>query len=103
MAAASGPQPDDHRIGVRELRQNASQYLSRVAAGESFTITARGAPIAQLVPLATGSVVETMMVRAELLPPEHPTGVLSGRLPEPLDLGFSATEELQRLRDEERW
>ena len=88
---------------MRELRQNASRYLRRVAAGESFTVTDRGTPVAQLVPPATGSMIDAMIARGELLPPEHPTGVLSGRLPEPLDLGFSASDELQRLRDEERW
>lgn len=90
------------RIGVRELRQNASQYLHRVAAGESFTVTDRGMPVAQLVPMA-GSVLDTMMARGELLAPEHPNGALSGRLPPPLELDFSASDELQRLRDEERW
>jgi len=94
---------DENRIGVRELRQNASGYLRRVAAGESFTVTDRGTPVAQLVPPAAGNVLDAMIARGELLPPEHPTGVLSGRLPDPLDLGFSASEELQRLRDEERW
>jgi hypothetical protein len=44
-----------------------------------------------------------MIGRGELLMPQHPTGALSGRLPVPLDLGFSATEELARLRDGERW
>lgn len=39
-------------IGVRELRQHASRWLARVAAGESFEITERGRPIASLVPLA---------------------------------------------------
>ncbi len=94
---------DEHRIGVRELRQNASKYLHRVAAGESFTVTDRGAPIAQLVPLDATDRVEAMLTRGELLPPERPTGVLSGRLPAPLDLGFSAADELRRLRDAERW
>lgn len=94
---------NESRIGVRELRQNASRYLRRVAAGESFTVTERGRPVAQLVPPAPGNVLDAMTARGELLPPEHPTGALSGRLPEPLDLGFSASEELQRLRDEERW
>jgi len=94
---------EEHRIGVRELRQNASRYLNRVAAGESFTVTDRGAPVAQLVPLTAEGATDTMIARGELLPPERPTGVLSGRLPEPLDLGFSAADELQRLRDTERW
>ncbi len=38
------------RIGVRELRQNASRYLRRVAEGESIEITDRGRPVAVLVP-----------------------------------------------------
>jgi prevent-host-death family protein len=91
------------RIGVRELRQNASRYLRRIAAGESFTVTDRGRPAARLVPPSGASSVDAMLARGELLPPERPTGILSGRLPEPLDLGFSASDELQRLRDEERW
>jgi antitoxin (DNA-binding transcriptional repressor) of toxin-antitoxin stability system len=35
-------------IGVRELRQQASRYLKRVAAGESFVITDYGKPVAVL-------------------------------------------------------
>jgi antitoxin (DNA-binding transcriptional repressor) of toxin-antitoxin stability system len=38
-------------IGVRELRQNASRWLARVKAGESFVVTERGRAIAQLTPL----------------------------------------------------
>ena len=37
-------------IGVRELRQHASRYLRRVAAGESFTVTDYGTPVAVLAP-----------------------------------------------------
>jgi len=93
----------EHRIGVRELRQSASKYLRRVAAGESFTVTDRGIPVAQLVPPDSSSSIEGLIARGELLPPERPNGALSGRLPEPLDLGFSASDELQRLRDGDRW
>jgi prevent-host-death family protein len=39
------------RIGVRELRQHASRWLRRVAAGESFEVTDRGRPVARLVPV----------------------------------------------------
>ncbi len=35
-------------IGVRELRQQASRYLRRVEAGESFLITDYGRPVAVL-------------------------------------------------------
>ena len=39
------------RAGVRELRQNASKLLDRVAAGESIEITNHGRAVARLVPI----------------------------------------------------
>ncbi|MCP9485453.1 MAG: type II toxin-antitoxin system prevent-host-death family antitoxin [Gaiellaceae bacterium MAG52_C11] len=39
------------RVGVRELRQNLSRWLRRVENGESFEVTERGRPVAQLNPL----------------------------------------------------
>ncbi len=41
------------RIGVRELRQNASKYLDRVKKGESLEVTERGVPIAVIGPVPT--------------------------------------------------
>jgi prevent-host-death family protein len=40
------------RAGVRELRQHLSRFLERVKAGERFTVTEHGRPVALLVPLA---------------------------------------------------
>lgn len=40
------------RIGVRELRQNASVYLRLVKAGETIEVTERGVPVAVLAPPA---------------------------------------------------
>lgn len=37
--------------GIRELKQNASAVVAQVVAGESVTITDRGRPVAQIVPL----------------------------------------------------
>lgn len=37
-------------VGVRELRQNLSQYLDRVKAGEDLVVTERGAVVARLIP-----------------------------------------------------
>jgi prevent-host-death family protein len=39
------------RVGVRELRQNLSVYLRRVAAGRTYEVTERGHPVAVLGPL----------------------------------------------------
>jgi prevent-host-death family protein len=37
-------------VGVRELRQNLSKYLTRVKQGETLTVTERGREVARLVP-----------------------------------------------------
>lgn len=39
-----------NRVGVRELRQNLSRYLTQVKAGESFLVTQRGKEVARLTP-----------------------------------------------------
>ncbi len=49
---------------MRELRQNASRYLRRVAAGESITVTDRGRPVAVLVPPPRSSLDEVHLVSA---------------------------------------
>lgn len=55
------------RIGVRELRQHASRWLARVAAGESFEVTDRGRPVAWLVPTDRGP-RERLLQAGQLVP-----------------------------------
>jgi prevent-host-death family protein len=43
------------RVGVRELRQNASAILRRVAAGEVIEVTDRGRAVARIVPMHEAS------------------------------------------------
>lgn len=38
-------------IGIRELRQNASQYLRAVERGETIEVTNHGRPVARLTPV----------------------------------------------------
>ncbi|MGL5851474.1 MAG: type II toxin-antitoxin system Phd/YefM family antitoxin [Phycicoccus sp.] len=38
-------------IAQRDLRNDSSAILARVAAGESFTVTVRGEPVAELRPV----------------------------------------------------
>lgn len=38
-------------VGIRKVKNELSRYLGRVKAGETFTITERGVPVARLVPL----------------------------------------------------
>ena len=62
------------RIGVRELRQNASRYLARVANGEAIEVTDRGRPIARLVPVPSGENALTELLRSgRLKTPESDT------------------------------
>jgi len=42
---------DEEWVGVRELRQQASALVERVATGVTIQITNRGRPVAQLVPI----------------------------------------------------
>ena len=91
-------------IGVRELRQNASKYLHRVAAGESFTITEHGRPVAVLnPPPASLSVYDELIASGELVAAERPFGETALSDPLPASSGPSGSEELQRMRDEERY
>jgi prevent-host-death family protein len=49
------------RVGVRELRQNATAVLRRVAAGEVIEVTDRGRAVARIVPLHEASRLEQLV------------------------------------------
>lgn len=53
------------RIGIRELRQHASRWVRRAAAGESFEVTDRGRPVARLEPLPPPVLQGVELLRAE--------------------------------------
>ncbi|MEJ7795461.1 MAG: type II toxin-antitoxin system prevent-host-death family antitoxin [Nocardioides sp.] len=60
-------------IGIRELRQAASQHLKAVAAGRTITITDRGVPVARLSPVSPAEVRLQEVLRTHgLLPPTRP-------------------------------
>ncbi len=53
-------------VGVRELRQRASELLRRVAAGETIEVTDRGRPVALLSPLPKRVQLERLRVGGEV-------------------------------------
>lgn len=92
-------------IGVRELRRDASRWLARVRAGEAFLITDRGRPIARLSPLPDESGYQALLDAGRIAPGSGRS--LDAVLAEidrdlPPDAGPSVTDELTRLRAEER-
>ena len=48
------------KVGIRELRQNATAVLRRVAAGEVVEVTARGRAVARIVPMHEASRLEQL-------------------------------------------
>ncbi len=88
-------------VGIRELRQRASELLRLVERGEIVEITDRGRPVALLTPVPHGSPLEMMRAGGEI----EPASEDFDDLPEPLVLpeGLEAPSAvLQRLRRDER-
>lgn len=56
------------RIGIRELRQNASEYIRRAAQGETIELTDRGRPVARLTPIPPGGVLERLIAEGKARP-----------------------------------
>ena len=89
------------RVGIRELRQRASELLRRVEAGETFEVTDRGRPVAMLTPLPEGSPYERLVASGDITPAR---GSIDD-LPEPLPLEPGQEPpslRLARLRRDER-
>ncbi len=88
-------------IGVRELRQRASELLRRVAQGETIEVTDRGRRVAILSPPPEGRPLDRLRALRDVEPAK---GDLD-ELPEPLVLGPAAERPsavLRRLRTHER-
>lgn len=88
-------------IGVRELRQRASELLRRVEQGETIEVTDRGRPVALLSPPPEGSRLDRLRALGEIDPAR---GTLDD-LPEPLVLAPGIerpSDVLSRLRRNER-
>ena len=87
-------------VGVRELRQRASELLRLVEDGETIEITDRGRPVALLGPLPQGSPLERLRASGDV---EPATGDLDD-LPAPLPSRSAErpSNRLARLREHER-
>jgi prevent-host-death family protein len=82
-----------NRVGIRELRQDASKILSRVEDGEEFMVTDRGVPIARLVPISKSpeEYYEEMVAAGEIIPATRPFFI---KVPKMAPLGGKSALEL---------
>lgn len=87
-------------VGVRELRQRASELLRRVERGETIEITDRGRPVARLTPLPEGSPLDILKSAGEI----DSATLEFDNLPEPMEsrAPILPSSVLDRLRIDER-
>lgn len=88
-------------VGVRELRQRASELLRRVEAGETIEVTDRGRAVAVLAPLPESGPLERLRSVGDVV---AASGTLDD-LPVPLPLPkrkAAPSANLARLRRDER-
>lgn len=88
-------------VGVRELRQRASELLRLVEQGQTIEITDRGRPVALLGPLPEASPLERLRAAGEVQTATLDLNDLPAPLvlPEGVELPSAA---LSRLRRDER-
>ena len=84
-------------VGVRALKQNASAVVARAASGESVTITDRGRPVAQLIPLGA-SQLERLVAAGRARPARR--ALINCPAPAP---GPSVSAAVAAGRDEQRY
>ena len=91
------------RIGVRELRQNASRYLALVKAGETVEVTERGKLIALLSPPGGArSARDRLLASGRLIAASSPSGRLRSPRAVPIAVGEPSNQELLDAEREER-
>ena len=88
-------------VGVRALKQNASAVVAEVAAGEVVTITDRGRPVAQLVPLVPDR-LEGLVTAGRARPARRRLADL-GAAPKRRPGAKSLSSVLQEIRESDRY
>jgi len=88
------------KVGIRELRQNATAVLRRVAAGEVVEVTDRGRAVARIVPVHEASWLEQLQTEGRA---SRATGDLLDVKPMPRIAGKPFLSEiLADMRADER-
>lgn len=93
-------------VTVSELNQQTARVLERVKGGESLEISEYGHPIARLTPAtpSTGSaLLDRLVAQGRALPASAPGPIPPTPPRDDRDGGVSLTDELERMRADERY
>lgn len=91
---------EDDLVGIRELRQNLSKYLRRVARGETLRVSDRGRPVAILAPLpAEATPVDRLVAEGRLSRARMDLAAMT--TPKAADVEIPISEALERQRGED--
>lgn len=89
------------RVGVRELRQNLSKYLTEVKQGETFVVTERGVEVARLSPSGPAdSPIARLVAERGATMPRRDLLEVSARSGRRSAKGRPSIEVLEEMREE---
>ena len=90
------------RVGIRELRLNASQIVDRVERGESLEITSRGRLVARLVPVRPAGGLVQLLAEGSATGPDDDGDLLDIPAVEPVPGAPLPSQVLAEIRADER-
>lgn len=86
-------------VGIRDLKQNASEVMARVKRGESVLVTDRGRPVGRIVPLSPSPLDELIETGLATPPTQSFDGLFDAALhAQPSEVPSSAI--LEELRED---
>jgi prevent-host-death family protein len=89
------PQAAANRVGVRDLKDQLSRYLSLVRSGGEVIVTDHGRPVARLVPIDKGAgVLDELVARGEASAPRRG----ARRAPKPIAAKGSVSDLVAQQR-----
>jgi prevent-host-death family protein len=91
----------NNRVGIRELRQQASGVLKRVVGGETIEVTDHGHPIARIVPLRPGT-LDQLVLEGRAIEADGDLLDLADEMGLPADASALPSVALAELRADER-
>ena len=90
------------RVGIRDLRLNASKLMSRVERGESLEVTSRGRLVARIVPVRPAGGLAQLLAEGAATPPEEEGDLLDIPALEPVPEAPLPSQVLAEIRADER-